>query len=155
MARIILHTADNPPRFEEVDLATSVGDFTSAHAGDDACLWRQDETSPLAVTATLAEMGVQENDHVHIAYCQSISVTVHHEGRQWEGQVAPGVTIGSIFDLVTGEGVFGLTDIERAEHAIETIVQPMECDDSMHIGSLDIVACEVELRLRRVQRPEG
>ena len=155
MARIILHTADNPPRFEEVDLTTSIEDFTSAHAGDGACLWRQDETSPLALTATLAEMGIQENDHIHVAHCQSISVTVHHEGRQWKEQVAPGFTIGSIFDRVAGRRGFALTNIEQAEHVLETIAPPMECDDSMHIGSLGIVDCEIELRLRRVQRPEG
>lgn len=154
--KIYIHTHGDQILQVNANATDQVGQIVSQHGGGaDARAWLENSDDPLEPTATLADAGVKERDHIQISKCRHLNVTVRYGGDSKSKQFPPGATIVSVFNWATGSNGFDLTQTEKAKHTLgicDTLTQP---DKASHIGSFADEDCGVCLDLAPKERFEG
>lgn len=153
---IYLHRPRSDLERIEVSEETRVRDLVDEEEdGEEFTVWLEDSEEPLDLDATLADAGVSDRAHVHVARCRRIEVRVRYGGETKEREFAPAATIARVFEWATGKRGFELTESERAKHTLglcDTLTQP---DKAEHVGTLAGADCALCLDLAPKERFEG
>ena len=156
MIEIILHQRGQDARFVSADPAATVAALAADCAGPGAFVWLENAGQPLDPALPLDASGVTERCHVHISWCEAVTVEVRYGGVVGEHRMSPAVTVGAVLERIAASGSgFGLTDAERAKHTLVLRGGDAEIDWAEHIGAVADEECAVRLDLQPKERFEG
>lgn len=153
---IVLHQRGREERFVDVEPGVAAGAFAADCAGPGAFVWIEDSEQPLDPAAPLDAAGVTERCHVHVSPCETIAVEIRYGGETRRHEASPALTAGVLLERATlGDGGFGMTDSERARHAMTLRGSDEEIDWAGHVGSFAGEDCVLRIDLLPKERSQG
>lgn len=122
-----------------------------------ALVFAEDSVGPIAMTATLADAGLQDNASVHIGRCVRVPVTARYAGKpDIVRDFSPAQRIEHVFKWAIGKQGFDLTPQDALDFALQLCGQQGALNNDDHIGSLLTGdECNVCLDLVATDRIQG
>ena len=130
--------------------------LTDDDAADDQMLWLVDGDEPLDTGRPVGDAGLTHRCHVHRGRCRSVTVRVHHNGREIDLAVPPGSRVARVYRWSVGPEGFGLPRDQIPGHALAIRGREDLPGAETHVGSLVADGCcEVDFDLVPRRRYEG
>jgi hypothetical protein len=154
--RNFIHKSSTP----ELDVVehepdTTVADVAARHGDGDALVFVGDGDEPVDSTLTLADAGVGENTHIHVARCRRVTATINFKEVSKPHEFPPNVAMAAVFEWAAGPNGFTLSGTDKAEHMLVITGTETAVDEDAHLEGYANDECTAEFDLVPKHRFEG
>ncbi|HMJ01173.1 MAG TPA: hypothetical protein VK488_15180 [Gaiellaceae bacterium] len=155
--RNFIHKAGTPElEVIEHDDATSIREVAAQHGAEgEALVFINDGEESADSEQTLAEAGVGDDDHIHVARCRRVTATVNFKEDSRSRKFPPNAAMIAVFEWAAGPKGFKLSPTDKAEHMLVITGTETAADEDAHLEAYASDECTAEFDLVPKHRFEG